>query len=55
MQLKIDEFESNVNEIKDPFPPADFPGKSQFLYTVDHSIPNSEVEKAFTNPWCFVW
>lgn len=28
MQLKIDEFESNVNEIKDPFPPADFPGES---------------------------
>lgn len=27
LQLKIDEFESNVNEIKDPFPPADFPGK----------------------------
>lgn len=26
-QLKIDEFESNVNEVKDPFPPADFPGK----------------------------
>jgi len=27
LQLKIDEFESNVNEVKDPFPPADFPGK----------------------------
>lgn len=26
-QLKIDEFESNVNEVKDPFPPADFPGE----------------------------
>lgn len=26
-QLKVDEFESNVNEIKDPFPPADFPGE----------------------------
>ena len=26
-QLKVDEFEANVNEIKDPFPPADFPGK----------------------------
>lgn len=25
-QLKIDEFESNVNEVKDPFPPDDFPG-----------------------------
>uniref|UniRef100_A0A3Q2WCL3 Voltage-dependent L-type calcium channel subunit alpha n=1 Tax=Haplochromis burtoni TaxID=8153 RepID=A0A3Q2WCL3_HAPBU len=24
-KLKIDEFESNVNEVKDPFPPADFP------------------------------
>lgn len=34
MQLKIDEFESNVNEIKDPFPPADFPGKFQCLCTV---------------------
>lgn len=34
LQLKIDEFESNVNEIKDPFPPADFPGKSQCLYSV---------------------
>lgn len=34
MQLKIDEFESNVNEIKDPFPPADFPGKFQCLSTV---------------------
>lgn len=26
IQLKIDEFESNVNEVKDPFPPDDFPG-----------------------------
>lgn len=26
-QLKVDEFESNVNEIKDPYPSADFPGK----------------------------
>lgn len=26
VQLKIDEFESNVNEVKDPFPPDDFPG-----------------------------
>uniref|UniRef100_H3DC93 Voltage-dependent L-type calcium channel subunit alpha n=1 Tax=Tetraodon nigroviridis TaxID=99883 RepID=H3DC93_TETNG len=24
-ELKIDEFESNVNEVKDPFPPNDFP------------------------------
>lgn len=29
VQLKVDEFESNVNEIKDPFPPADFPGKTK--------------------------
>ena len=29
-QLKIDEFESNVNEVKDPFPPADFPGNLDF-------------------------
>uniref|UniRef100_A0A3Q1AHG3 Voltage-dependent L-type calcium channel subunit alpha n=1 Tax=Amphiprion ocellaris TaxID=80972 RepID=A0A3Q1AHG3_AMPOC len=29
LQLKIDEFESNVNEIKDPFPPADFPGDDE--------------------------
>lgn len=36
LQLKIDEFESNVNEIKDPFPPADFPGKSQFLCTITY-------------------
>uniref|UniRef100_A0A672IEZ9 Voltage-dependent L-type calcium channel subunit alpha n=1 Tax=Salarias fasciatus TaxID=181472 RepID=A0A672IEZ9_SALFA len=28
-QLKIDEFESNVNEVKDPFPPADFPGDDE--------------------------
>ena len=27
-QLKVDEFESHVNEVKDPFPPADFPGMS---------------------------
>uniref|UniRef100_A0A8B9J6P3 Voltage-dependent L-type calcium channel subunit alpha n=1 Tax=Astyanax mexicanus TaxID=7994 RepID=A0A8B9J6P3_ASTMX len=27
--LKVDEFESNVNEIKDPFPPADFPGDDE--------------------------
>lgn len=32
-QLKIDEFESNVNEIKDPFPPADFPGKFKYHST----------------------
>lgn len=31
LQLKIDEFESNVNEVKDPFPPADFPGKTESL------------------------
>uniref|UniRef100_A0AAQ5Z7Q1 Voltage-dependent L-type calcium channel subunit alpha n=1 Tax=Amphiprion ocellaris TaxID=80972 RepID=A0AAQ5Z7Q1_AMPOC len=30
-QLKIDEFESNVNEVKDPFPPADFPGDDEEL------------------------
>uniref|UniRef100_A0A4W5KHD5 Ion transport domain-containing protein n=1 Tax=Hucho hucho TaxID=62062 RepID=A0A4W5KHD5_9TELE len=30
-KLKVDEFESNVNEIKDPFPPADFPGMSHYL------------------------
>lgn len=34
MQLKVDEFESNVNEIKDPFPPADFPGKTKDNLTV---------------------
>uniref|UniRef100_A0A671XAR6 Voltage-dependent L-type calcium channel subunit alpha n=1 Tax=Sparus aurata TaxID=8175 RepID=A0A671XAR6_SPAAU len=28
-QLKIDEFESNVNEVKDPFPPDDFPGDDE--------------------------
>uniref|UniRef100_A0A5G2R4Z7 Voltage-dependent L-type calcium channel subunit alpha n=1 Tax=Sus scrofa TaxID=9823 RepID=A0A5G2R4Z7_PIG len=28
LQLKIDEFESNVNEVKDPYPSADFPGES---------------------------
>ncbi|XP_066528429.1 calcium channel, voltage-dependent, L type, alpha 1S subunit, a [Hoplias malabaricus] len=28
-KLKLDEFESNVNEIKDPFPPADFPGDDE--------------------------
>lgn len=28
-QLKIDEFESNVNEVKDPFPPNDFPGNTK--------------------------
>ncbi|XP_065435418.1 voltage-dependent L-type calcium channel subunit alpha-1S-like, partial [Chrysemys picta bellii] len=27
-KLKVDEFESNVNEIKDPYPSADFPGKA---------------------------
>lgn len=31
LQLKIDEFESNVNEVKDPFPPADFPGNRKPL------------------------
>uniref|UniRef100_A0AAQ5ZW69 Voltage-dependent L-type calcium channel subunit alpha n=1 Tax=Amphiprion ocellaris TaxID=80972 RepID=A0AAQ5ZW69_AMPOC len=30
-KLKIDEFESNVNEVKDPFPPADFPGDDEEL------------------------
>uniref|UniRef100_A0A8C7KU36 Voltage-dependent L-type calcium channel subunit alpha n=1 Tax=Oncorhynchus kisutch TaxID=8019 RepID=A0A8C7KU36_ONCKI len=28
-RLRVDEFESNVNEIKDPFPPADFPGDDE--------------------------
>uniref|UniRef100_A0A8D3E8J1 Voltage-dependent L-type calcium channel subunit alpha n=1 Tax=Scophthalmus maximus TaxID=52904 RepID=A0A8D3E8J1_SCOMX len=37
-KLKIDEFESNVNEIKDPFPPADFPGDDE---EEDPDIPES--------------
>ncbi|CAG13971.1 unnamed protein product, partial [Tetraodon nigroviridis] len=37
-KLKIDEFEFNVNEIKDPFPPADFPGDDE---EEDPSIPQS--------------
>uniref|UniRef100_A0A6Q2X039 Voltage-dependent L-type calcium channel subunit alpha n=1 Tax=Esox lucius TaxID=8010 RepID=A0A6Q2X039_ESOLU len=28
-KVHVDEFESNVNEIKDPFPPADFPGDDE--------------------------
>lgn len=32
-QLKIDEFESNVNEVKDPFPPDDFPGNTKTVRT----------------------
>ncbi|XP_063212426.1 voltage-dependent L-type calcium channel subunit alpha-1S isoform X4 [Chroicocephalus ridibundus] len=28
-KLKVDEFESNVNEIKDPYPSADFPGDDE--------------------------
>lgn len=28
-KLKVDEFESNVNEVKDPFPAADFPGDDE--------------------------
>uniref|UniRef100_A0A6Q2Y5J7 Voltage-dependent L-type calcium channel subunit alpha n=1 Tax=Esox lucius TaxID=8010 RepID=A0A6Q2Y5J7_ESOLU len=28
-KLKVDEFESNVKEVKDPFPPADFPGDDE--------------------------
>ncbi|KAL2104069.1 hypothetical protein ACEWY4_000937 [Coilia grayii] len=28
-KMKIDEFESNVNEVKDPFPTADFPGDDE--------------------------
>ncbi|XP_041712697.1 dihydropyridine-sensitive L-type skeletal muscle calcium channel subunit alpha-1 isoform X4 [Coregonus clupeaformis] len=28
-KLKVDEFESSVNEVKDPFPPADFPGDDE--------------------------
>ncbi|XP_007456198.1 PREDICTED: voltage-dependent L-type calcium channel subunit alpha-1S [Lipotes vexillifer] len=28
-KLKIDEFESNVNEVKDPYPSADFPGDDE--------------------------
>uniref|UniRef100_A0A8C1UJF0 Voltage-dependent L-type calcium channel subunit alpha n=1 Tax=Cyprinus carpio TaxID=7962 RepID=A0A8C1UJF0_CYPCA len=37
-KLKIDEFESNVNEVKDPFPPADFPGDDE---EVEPEIPIS--------------
>uniref|UniRef100_A0A670YL92 Voltage-dependent L-type calcium channel subunit alpha n=1 Tax=Pseudonaja textilis TaxID=8673 RepID=A0A670YL92_PSETE len=29
IMLKVDEFESNVNEIKDPYPSADFPGDDE--------------------------
>lgn len=36
LQLKIDEFESNVNEVKDPFPPDDFPGNTKDVYTFLH-------------------
>lgn len=36
-QLKIDEFESNVNEVKDPFPPNDFPGNPEDV--VNREIP----------------
>ena len=42
LQLKVDEFEFNVNEIKDPFPPADFPGKFR-IFTNHHVIYNSQV------------
>lgn len=31
IQLKVDEFESNVNEVKDPFPPDDFPGAGKYV------------------------
>ncbi|KAM6979676.1 calcium channel, voltage-dependent, L type, alpha 1S subunit, a, partial [Aplochiton taeniatus] len=37
-KLKIDEFESHVNEVKDPFPPADFPGDDE---EEDPEIPDS--------------
>ncbi|KAM4609952.1 dihydropyridine-sensitive L-type skeletal muscle calcium channel subunit alpha-1-like [Polymixia lowei] len=37
-KLKVDEFESNVNEVKDPFPPADFPGDDE---EVEPDIPIS--------------
>uniref|UniRef100_A0A674NVJ2 Voltage-dependent L-type calcium channel subunit alpha n=1 Tax=Takifugu rubripes TaxID=31033 RepID=A0A674NVJ2_TAKRU len=37
-KLKVDEFEFNVNEIKDPFPPADFPGDDE---EEDPDIPQS--------------
>ncbi|XP_068600029.1 dihydropyridine-sensitive L-type skeletal muscle calcium channel subunit alpha-1-like [Brachionichthys hirsutus] len=37
-RLKIDEFESNVNEVKDPFPPNDFPGDDE---EVEPEIPIS--------------
>ncbi|XP_068181577.1 dihydropyridine-sensitive L-type skeletal muscle calcium channel subunit alpha-1-like [Antennarius striatus] len=37
-KLKIDEFESNVNEVKDPFPPNDFPGDDE---EVEPEIPIS--------------
>ncbi|KAM7411944.1 hypothetical protein PAMA_021765 [Pampus argenteus] len=37
-KLKVDEFESNVNEVKDPFPPADFPGDDE---EVEPEIPIS--------------
>jgi hypothetical protein len=33
LQLKIDEFESNVNEVKDPYPSADFPGEEPGAWT----------------------
>ncbi|XP_029948019.1 calcium channel, voltage-dependent, L type, alpha 1S subunit, a [Salarias fasciatus] len=35
---KIDEFESDVNKVKDPFPPADFPGDDE---EEDPEIPES--------------
>uniref|UniRef100_G3P2F6 Voltage-dependent L-type calcium channel subunit alpha n=1 Tax=Gasterosteus aculeatus aculeatus TaxID=481459 RepID=G3P2F6_GASAC len=37
-KLKVDEFESNVNEVKDPFPPDDFPGDDE---EVEPDIPIS--------------
>uniref|UniRef100_A0A672ITG2 Voltage-dependent L-type calcium channel subunit alpha n=1 Tax=Salarias fasciatus TaxID=181472 RepID=A0A672ITG2_SALFA len=38
LQHKIDEFESDVNKVKDPFPPADFPGDDE---EEDPEIPES--------------
>ncbi|KAG7229540.1 hypothetical protein INR49_031964 [Caranx melampygus] len=42
-KLKIDEFESNVNEIKDPFPPADFPD----LQLKEEAVPMPEASSFF--------
>lgn len=54
-QLKIDEFESNVNEVKDPYPSADFPGESPGTVVGEGVYPRTGFSPGTVSPVSPTW